>query len=239
MQQTLAIARREVSGLFYSPVAYLVLAVFALISGLLFFADFAPGQPAVLRAQFGWIVWLLAFIAPAISMRSLSEEFRSGSIELMMTAPVTDAQMVVGKWLGSMAFFAATLLPIVVQVLVMELVAQPDYGPILTGLLGLLLVGGLYLAIGVFASSLGDSQLVAFLITVLITGMLTIGMYLLAQRSWVPGPMQTAMFYLNVDQQYADFAKGLIDIRNFVYFASGIALFLFIAAKLVESRRWR
>jgi ABC-2 type transport system permease protein len=117
---------------------------------------------------------------------------------------------------------------------------SPDYGPIVTGLIGLVLVGGFYLAIGTFASTLTDSQLIAFVITVLITGSLTIGMYLLVQYAgWLPGYVKDGLTYLNVDQQYSDFALGLIDIRNFVYFITGSAVFLFAAVKLLESRRWR
>lgn len=239
MNQTLIIAKRELSALFYSPVAYLVLGIFAFVASLLFLATFSPGSPASLRIELGWIVWLMAFIVPAISMRLVSEEMSSGTVELLMTAPVDDAQLILGKWLGALAFFLILLIPLLIHVLVLELNGSPDYGPIFTGLLGVVLVGALYLAIGTFASTISNSQLIAFMLTVLITGFLTIGMYMIGSSTWLPANLKPVVFYLNVDQQFSDFGKGLIDIRNFVYFFSGIALFLFFAVKLLESRRWR
>jgi ABC-2 type transport system permease protein len=251
MNQTLTIAKRELSALFFSPVAYLVLAVFSFIATLLFVGGFAPGEPAELGSEMNGIVLLLVFLAPAISMRIISEEIRSGSIELLMTAPLTDTQVIIGKWLGAMGFFLMLLVPIVIHLLVLEIVAEPDYGPMLSGLLGLVLVGGLYLAIGVFVSSFSDSQLIAYIITVLVTGFMTIGMYMLAGANIAPVwleemlsyylkiTMHDVLSYLNVNLQYSGFSKGLIDIRNFVFFVSGIALFLFFGVKLLESRRWR
>ena len=239
MQRTMVIAKRELAALFYSPVAYLVLAVFALVAGLLFAQFLVSGNPASLRGEFRWIVWLLAFIAPAVSMRLVSEEMRSGTIELLMTAPVRDSELIVGKWLGGMVFLLALTLPLFLHAFILELNGAPDFGPILTGLLGIVLVGGLYLAIGTLVSAVTDSQLIAFVVTVLITGFLSIGMSALSRAGWPPGWLQSAFSYIDINQQYADFAKGLIDIRNFVYFLSSIALFLFIAVKLIESRRWR
>lgn len=239
MNATWTIAKREVTSLFFSPAGYVALIVFSFVTTLLFFTQFSPGAPASLRTELNWVVWLLVFIAPAMSMRSLSEELRSGTIELLMTAPINDIQVVAGKWLGAMLFFLTLLIPVLVHVLILEWCANPDYGPIFTGLLGLILVGGLYLSIGVFASSMTANQIIAFMTTVLITGFLTIGLYMLARAQWVPAWLQDTMFYVNVDQQFEDFAKGLIDTSNFVFFISGILLFLFCAVKLLESRRWR
>ncbi len=239
MNQTLTIAKREVTALFYSPIAYLVLAVFALVASLLFLGGFYPGAPATMREPFNAFVFLMVFLVPAISMRGLSEEFNSGSIEMLMTAPISDTQVILGKWLGAVCFFCTLLAPMLVHLLVLEVNGSPEYGPIFTGLVGLLLVGGLYLAIGTFVSTMTDSQLIAFLVTVLMTGFLTIGMGLLGQIQTLPTWLKDAMFYINVNQQFAGFAKGLIDVRNLVFFLSGIALFLFVAVKVLESRRWR
>ena len=239
MNQTLVIAKRELSSLFYSPVAYLVLVVFTFVADLLFLNWFGQGMPASLRNVFMGLVWLMAFIVPAISMRLVSEEIASGTIEPLMTAPVDDAQMIVGKWLGAMAFFMTLLVPLVIQVILLEVNGAPDYGPIFTGFLGLILVGGFYLAIGTVASTISNSQLVAFILTVLVTGMLTIGATMISGKSWLPDALQQVVFYMNVNDQFNKFAKGLIDIRNFVYFISGTVLFLFLAVKLLESRRWR
>lgn len=239
MNQTLTIAKRELTSLFFSPIAYVAVGVFALIASLLFFLFFGSGEPAEIRNELGWIVWLLAFIIPAISMRLITEEFRSGTIEMLMTAPITDTQLIVGKWLGAMGFLLALFSPLVAHVVVLEINAAPDYGPIVTGFVGLIAVGGLYMAIGTFASAATQNQVIAFLLTLLITGLLSMGMGILASRPFMPDWLQQALFYINVDSQFADFAKGLIDTSNFVYFLSGIALFLFLAVKVLESRRWR
>lgn len=239
MNQTLAIAKRELTSLFYSPIAYVVLGLFALGTTLIFFTSFGPGQPATLRPTLEGVIWLMIFLVPAISMRLVSEEFRSGTIEPMLTAPVSDTQVVMGKWMGAMGFFGALLSPLVVLVLVLELTASPDFGPILSGLLGLVLVGGLYLAIGTFASAATQNQIIAFILTVFMICIFTIAMYFLPQATFIGAGLRQAMFYLNVNMQFEDFNKGLIDTSNFIYFVSGIALFLFLAVKLLESRRWR
>lgn len=240
MYATWTIAKRETLSLFYAPVAYLVLGVFALISSMLFLAFFESGEPANLRYVLIYITYLLAFVLPAVSMRLLSEEIRSGTLELIMTAPVSDAQLVIGKWIGALLFYLAILSPLLLQLLILEIHGTPDYGPILTGLLGVVLVGALYLAIGLFASSLSDSQIVSYIVTVLCTGMLTIGMAIIPNAvTWLPVWAKEACYYVSVEGQYEDFSKGLIDTSNFVYFVSLIGFFLFLAMKLVESRRWR
>ena len=239
MKKTLTIARRELSAIFFSPIAYVVLGLFTLGATLFFLVSFGVGMPAVTRTTYFWIVWLLVFLAPAISMRLLADEFRAGTFETLLTSPVSDTQVVVGKWLGAMAFFGVLMLPLIAQVVVLEITADPDYGPILSGLLGLLLVGGLYLAIGTLASACSQNQIIAFLLTIFVISVLTFMMYFLPQIEALPAWARQAMHYLNVNEQFSDFNKGLIDIRNFVYFATGIAMFLFLAIKLVESKRWR
>lgn len=239
MSQTWTIARRELMALFCSPIAYAALAIFAVLTSWWFVNGVAPGGLATMREEFSLLVYLLAFIAPAISMRMLSEEYQSGTIELLATSPISDTQVVIGKWLGSLVFFAVLLSPILVHVLVLEWYADPDLGPIFTGIVGLMLVGGLYLAIGVMVSAASGNLVVSYLVTMVLTGILSIVMYWLSVDEGVWSWLQTASGYINVNVQYQDFAKGLIDIRNLVYFFSGIALFLFIAVKLLESRRWR
>lgn len=238
MAMTFHIARRELTSFFYSPIAYVVMCVFVLMAGLMFLTTaFAPGQPATLRPLFFWLVWILVAIVPAISMRLLAEELRSGTIEPLMTSPVTDVQVVLGKWLGGMGFFAVLLLPTLACLALLAAFSEPDYGPIFTGYLGLLLVGGLYMAIGTFASVMTRNQIIAFLVTVFIILMFTVATYFLPRH--VPAGWAQALYYVNVNEQYDDFAKGLIDTSNFVYFISGTVLFLVMAAKALESRKWR
>ena len=239
MSATLTIARRELTSLFFSPIGYVVLGLFAIGAVLIFTLSFGPGNEATMAPTYGGVVWLLIFLAPAISMRLLSEELRVGTFETLMTSPVDDTQVVVGKWLGAMGFYLVLLSPLVLLIGVMEATANPDYGPVLTGLLGLLLVGGLYLAIGTFASTLTQNQIIAFLLSVFVISLLTFLTAFLPRAQWVRGGFEQVLLYINVQAQFGDFNKGLIDIRNFAYFVSGIVLFLYLAIKLLESRRWR
>lgn len=239
MRQVVTIAKRELASQFFSPIAYVVLGLFALGTSMIFLATFRPGEPATLRNTLQGVVWTLVFLVPAISMRLISDEFRSGSIEPLMTAPVTDTQVIVGKWLGALGFFASLLVPLVVLVVVLEVFADPDYGPIMTEFVGLMLIGGLYLAIGIFSSAATQNQIIAFLLTVFIISLFTVALFFLPQTSFISPGTRQAMFYLNVHMQFEDFNKGVTDTSNLVYFVSGTALFLFMAVKLLESKRWR
>lgn len=239
MKPTLTIAKRELTGLFCSPIAYVTLALFSAGVSLLFFAQFSPGRLAEMRGVFADVVWLLMFLAPAISMRLLCEEYQSGMIESLMTSPISDAQVIVGKWLGAMVFFAVLLTPLLILILILQFNAQPDYGAVATGLIGLLLVGGLYLSIGVFASATTRNQVIAFVLTMFIISMLTIALRYLPNASFVSPSWRAAVYYLSVEQQFTDFNKGLVDLSNFLYFATGVALFLFLATMMLQSKRWR
>lgn len=236
---TLTIAKRELASLFFSPIAYVVLAAFAIGSSIFFLRTFDQGNAATMRPTYDAVVWLLVFLAPAISMRLISEELRSGTFERLMTSPISDTQVILGKWLGAYVFFLTMLLPLVIHAIALELVGSPELGPIITGFVGLALVGALYLAVGIFASAWSQNQIIAFLLTVFIIAIPTFAAYYVAGTA-VPDPATRRLIdYISINQQFSDFAKGLIDIRNFVYFLSGTVLFLFLAVLLVQSRRWR
>ncbi len=214
--------------------------MFSIGTSIWFVKGLQPGDPATLRPTLEFAtLWMLPFLAPAVSMRLLSEEFRTGTFEKLMTSPLSDTQVVVGKWLGAMGFFAVLLLPLLMQLFTLEMVGSPDYGPALTGLAGLLLVGGLYLAVGIFASAWTQNQVVAFLVTVFILSIPGVGLSFIKDAPFLAAKWQTVAAYVSVEMQYRDFGKGVVDVRNFVYFLSGIALFLFLAVKTLESRRWR
>ncbi len=239
MHQTLTIARREITSLFFSPIAYVVLGLFALGVTWIFFLGFVPGQQATMRSVFGLVARFMIFILPAVSMRLLADETRSGTLEVLMTSPINDAQVVVGKWLGAMGFLLVLISPLIVLIGVMEIYADPDYGPIITGFVGLLLIGGLYLAMGTLASAATQNQIIAFFITLFLIGMFTIVTMILGSMNLANANVREAIFYLNVETHYAQFNRGLIDTADVVFFLSGIVLFLFLAVKLLESRRWR
>ncbi len=238
MQHTLTIARREFASFFHSPVAYLVMGPFIFFAALLFLLfQFRPDRPAEMRDLFFWLVWLLILIAPAISMRLIADELRSGTVEPLMTCPVSDTAVILGKWLGALGFFATLLAPTLVFVVVLEIWSNPDYGPIISGYIGLLLVGGLYLAIGTLASTLTRNQIIAFLLTGFVILLFTVLTYFLPR--FLPAEFGELLFYLNVNEQYEAFSKGLIDTSNIIYFLSGIVLFLVLAIKSLETRKWR
>lgn len=237
MKNTLHIAHRELSSFFLSPIAYVVMCLYMLLAGIIFMMfQFHPANPAEMRIFFMGNVWLLIVITPALSMRLMSEELRSGTVEPLMTAPVTDAAVILGKWLGAMGFFAVMLLPTVTYVLVLMVWADPDPGPLLSGYLGTLLVGGVYLAMGLFASVLSRNQVIAFMISVFIILLFTVMPQFLPRA--LPD-LTEALAYLNVYQHCRDFAKGLIDASDLLYFLTGIAMFLVFAIKALESRKWR
>ena len=239
MKQTIAIARRELLAYFSTSVGYVVLALFLLISGLLFaLTTLHTGVEASMRSFFDLSFFLLLFIAPAISMRLISEEMRLGTIESLMTCPVSDAQVVMGKWIGAVGFFLAMLAPTLLFPLVLEWYSAPDYGSIFAGYVGLILVGSLYLALGTLASAIWPSQILAYLVAVFFW-LIFVGL-----TSWLPrfvgDPWSAILFKMSVELRYSnDFAKGVIDTSTIVYFVSGMVLFLTAAVKIVESRRWR
>ena len=239
MNQTLTIAKRELSSLFFSPIAYVVLGVFGFGTVAFFLIEFKPGTPAEMRNLMGTVSILMMFLVPAISMRLLSEEYRAGTIESLMTLPVSDTQVVTGKWLGAMGFLLTLMVPLLILTFILTLNANPDPGPVLTGYLGLLLVGGLYLAIGAFASATTQNQIIAFIVTVSIILAMVLPSRFLRDTDWLPLWAKQPLYYINIYQQYEDFAMGVIDLSRIVFFVSGIFLFLFLATQTLHSKRWR
>jgi ABC-2 type transport system permease protein len=172
-------------------------------------------------------------------MRLISDEFHSGTIELLMTSPLTDTQLILGKWIGAMGFFLTLLVPTLVLVGVIEAFGDPDYGPLFTGYIGLILVGGFYLAIGTFASAISRNQIISYMLTVFTICLFTFVIFLLSRASFIPPKLQQAMQFMFVNGHFEDFGKGILDLSRVVYFVSATAFFLFLAVKLVESKRWR
>ena len=162
MRNVWTITTRELNSYFVSPVAYVVSAAFLLISGVLFSLIITSTLQASLNGAFGNITFILILVAPILTMKLLAEEVRMGTLELLLTSPVDDWQVVVGKYLGSLILFAVMLLaPTLVYVVFLVAFGQPDFGPIISGYLGVLLLGGAFLAVGVLASSLTQNQVVA------------------------------------------------------------------------------
>jgi len=235
---TLRIAIREFASFFRSSIGWVTIALYLLLSGFwIALAMFRPGEPATLRAFFGVSQWILLFIAPAISMKLIADEERTGTMESLMTAPVSEWQIVIGKYLGALGFYAAMLLPTLVYVGLLEAVADPDYGPILAGYLGLILVGMLYLSVGLLTSALTENQVVSLLATIFFFILLELGATQGARLLGPPwdGPLYACSVLLRV----SDLAKGVIDTAHIVVFTAASAWFVILAVAVVEFRRWR
>lgn len=240
MTQLLTIAGREFRSFFRLPVGWIVIALFVLLTGGVFAAAvLAPGQPATMRPFFAIAGWLMLPVAPAISMRLLSEELRTGTIEPMLTAPVRDGVLVTGKFLGAAAFLGAMLLPTLAFPITLAMVSSPlpDSGPILAGYLSLILLGLFNLAIGIAISALTSSQTLAFLATLFVLlGLLLIPSLPLAS---LPLAVQGVLIHLSIQPRLGDFAKGVIDTGHILWFMASTGWLLTLATLILQTRRWR
>jgi ABC-2 type transport system permease protein len=240
MGKILLLTRREVSGYFHSPIAYVAMTVFLLITGF-FFAnpwggEFQPGQPARMRTAFSVMTFLLMFVLPLITMRSLAEERSSGTIESLLTAPVTDGQVVLAKFFGCYVMYLAMLVPTLCYVVALRAFGLPDFGPILSGYVGLLFLGSMYIAVGVLASSVTRMQVVA---AVLAIAPLLVLWALGLIASALPAPFRTIFREASTLSHYTDFGQGVIDLVHVIYFVAVTVWALFFTVKILESRRWR
>lgn len=238
MRNVAALTQRELATNFLSPVAYVVALVFLVATGHLFMTGtLVEGAEASIRPLLNGMAWMLVFAVPLLTMRVLSDEFASGTIETLMTAPVTDVEVVVGKFLGVFVFYAALLAATLVHVVMLFAYGASDPGVVLYGYFGMLLLGGLYVAVGVFASALTRHQLVAAIVGMGVLSLLSLVVDAFA--AWRGGSWRTVLGYVNILHQFGDFSKGLVDTRSIVFFISGTLFFLFLAVKVLESRRWR
>lgn len=238
MSRATVIARRELASYFHSPIAYVAMFLFLVVAGFAFRQDFQPGQPATMRAIFAQMVWLFVAIVPVLCMGLLAQEWATGTIETMMTAPVREHEVVIGKFLGSFLFFLVLLAPTLLFLVMLAVYARPDYGPIFSGYLGLVLVGALFIAIGLFCSSLTRSQVVAAVTAAAILFLVTIIPWWLGTRATLTG-FWRGVADQSIFRRYTDFSKGVIDTGNLVFFIAATAVFLFLTVKVLESRRWK
>lgn len=255
MSNTLTIFRKELNSYFNSPIAYLVLAFFGLLAGYFFSIYVAMfvtrgmeaqmmgrGMPMdvnewVIRPLLGNMSVIGLFMIPMITMRLFAEEKRSGTIELLATSPVHDAEIIVGKWLAAVTLYAAALALSGISVASLYLYGKPDLAPILTGYLGLLLQGGSLLAIGTFISTTTKNQIIAAFVTFAVSLMLWI-------LDWAGAGDPSAWWakvvsYMSVITHFEPFAKGVIDSKDVIFYVSLIFFGLFLTARSMESLRWR
>ena len=253
MRNVAAIAQREINAYFASPIAYVLIGFFALLFGWFYYVPLAyfvqqSGQMGMNPTQAMNINQMLVgptlmnttvimlFLFPLITMRTYAEEKRSGTIELLLTSPVTDVEIILGKFFGAMLLYAAMLLVTMIHIGILFIFGDPEWKPIATGYLGLLLMGGCFLSMGLFISSLTKNQIVAAMATFAVFLML----WVISWISTFVGPtMQSVLQYLSLTDHFDDFSRGIIDTKHLIYYLSFMAFGLFLTVKSVDSERWR
>ena len=238
MTRSYVIARRELSGYFYSSIAYVAMALFLLASGFVFCNDLEPQRPAEMRNTFDWMIWLLVFVVPVICMGSIAQEWASGTMETMMTAPVSDGEVVLGKYLGALSFVLVLLAPTLVYPVILRLFGRPDWGAVVSGYLGIILAASLFVAVGLFCSALTRSQVVAAVLGATILFAVTVVPWWISSKATLP-TFWRGVVNQAVHARYADFSRGVIDTGNIIFFLVVTGVFLFLTVKVLESRRWK
>lgn len=238
MRNVYYIAKRELGSYFASPIAYVVSAVYLAVIGGLFGFILYYSREATLRYLFGHVIVILflVLVTQALTMRLLAEEQRSGTLELLLTSPVRDWEVVLGKYLASLCVFLAMMLLTAYMPITLFRVGKPDVGPLLSGYLGYVLLGAALLAIGLFASSLTQNQIVAAVVGIGITLL----MWLVSGLAdMVGGVLKDIVEYLPLFAHYNDMMRGVIDTKDILYYVSVVLLFLFLSVRVLESRRWK
>jgi len=241
------IVKKELFSIFLSPIAWIMLVVFLLYNGVSFYMIIEilnqpmsiTGSPMSIFLGGTIFYYLVIFpICSVITMRSLAAERKSGTFETLMTAPVNDVQVVLGKFISAWIFYIFLWVPTLIYPAILEVYSNPDWGPILSGYLGTLLLGGFLISVGIFTSSLTKSQLVAFILSyLLVSGMAFIvglGEYIFSGTG-----LKEFFAYINIWSHMEDFAKGIVDTRRVIYYVTVIALFLFAATKTFQLKRLR
>jgi ABC-2 type transport system permease protein len=254
MRNIMAIADKELRSYFASPIAYIMIGLFSLLFGWFFYVflmafvqqseqmmQFGGGGSAnvnqmMIRGLFQNTAVIILFVMPMITMRTYSEEKRSGTIELLLTSPVTDLQIILGKFIGALGLYAAMLVVTMLYMAILFRIGNPEWRPIVAGYVGLLLMGSCFLSAGLFISSLTKNQIVA--------GFLTFATFLMLWIiNWLgesSGPTTRDLLnYLSITEHFEDFSRGIIDTKHVLYYLSFITFGLFLTAKSVDSERWR
>jgi len=234
---TWAIYRKEIAGFFSSPVAYITLVVFLMISGWFFTSSFFLINESDLRVLFNIIPLVYMFFIPAITMSLMAREWNTGTLEFLTTLPVSDHQIVVGKFLAALTLIAAGLGFTLVHFLTLLFIGNhTDIGALISGYFGLLLVGAAYAAIGTFGSTLTHNQISAFIISFLIIFILFILDKVLI---FFPPFLSSVFQFISIDYHLSNISRGVIDSRNLIYLVSLCLLFLLASVRVLEMRKWR
>lgn len=238
MNSTFSIARRDFQAYFNSPVAYIVLGVFLLVLGYLFFSTLFLGGFASMRSFFSVVPILLVVFGPAITMRLISEERKSGTIEQLLTLPVSNYEVVMGKFLAALGIICVGLLftlPYVLSVSFLTPADAPfDYGPVVGGYVGLILLSSAFLALGLFASALTKNQIVAFIIGL---GLCFFFYFIDKFAVLMPPRLGAVLEYISVDYHFNNIARGVVDSRDLVFYLSLVAVFLILTERSLRREK--
>ena len=235
--KTLIIVRNELRNYFHSASAYVVLVVFLLITGWFFASPlFLIGQ-AELRSLFSTVPWIFLLFIPAITMGSITRERNSGTLETMSTLPLRDSELVLGKYWAALLLTGIGLLFTLIHFFtIIVLGSNIDYGAIICGYIGLFLIGAVYSSIGIFASSITNNQIIAFIVSFLFIFFFVIIEFVLI---FIPVSMAELFQFLSIGYHFANISRGVIDSRNIIYFISLILLFLRLSVISMEARKWK
>ena len=249
-----AIAVKELRGYFVSPVAWVMMGLFALIFGVFFTAHLGAFVAQSMQSQFGGAApnlnvnqhlirgvlanasVLVLFILPMVTMRAYAEEKRSGTVELLLTSPITDFEIIMGKFVGALCLYIALVTVTFVHVGLLFSYGQPEWRPLIAGYLGLILQGGAFIAVGLFFSSTTKNQMTAGVATFVV--LLTF--WIIGWFADSAGPTWSAILsYLSITQHFDDFGKGVIDTKHVIFYVSFISFWLFLTVKSLDTERWR
>ncbi|MBC9249682.1 ABC transporter permease [Pseudomonas alcaligenes] len=242
MKQLPVIFKRELASYFATPLAYVFILIFLVLSGVFTFylGGFYEGGQADLKAFFSFHPWLYLFLVPALAMRLWAEERKSGSIELLMTLPITRFEAVTGKFLAAWVFAGIALLLTFPMIITVNYLGQPDNGAIVTAYLGSWLLAGSYLAIGSCMSALAKNQVIAFILAVSACFLFIVSgfpMVLDAFTGWAPQWLLDAVASLSFLTRFEAISKGVIDLRDLLYFITLMAAWLAATAIVVDLKK--
>ncbi len=227
--------QKELRSYFNSAVAYIVIIGFLAILGWFFTSNFFLMNMSSMRVVFEITPFLLLFFGPFITMRLLAEEMKTGTIELLMTKPVREHEIVVGKFLAAWALFFFTLLPTIAYYFTVAILGRIDIGPVIGGYLGLMSVGGVFIAVSLFGSSLTENQITAAIVSFLIVfALFMLDKVLYVMPVWIASTLE----YLSIDYHFSNIARGVIDTRDVLYYLSTITFSLMLATVMLQRKRW-
>ena len=239
MRNITTMAQRELGAYFLSPIAYAVGAVFLFSTGLAFgLGTFSNGGEASLRSLLEWVMLILVLVLPFLTMRLLSEEFRSGTIETLMTVPITEVEVVLGKFVGAFLFYVLLMVPLLLYPVLLSMYGDLDVGLFVCNAIGLLLLGALYLSVGLFFSACTRHQIIAVLLSVALLILMTLASFRLAQVVTEGWP-RVVLQHVSIQTHFFDFIRGMVDLNHIVFFLTMTGGFLFLTVKKLETRRWQ